>query len=585
MLDREYQPVAVGVPGEIYIGGVGLARGYLNRAELTAESFIPNPFGREGGERLYRTGDVGRYLADGQIDFLGRADHQVKIRGYRIELGEIESILSEHPAVREAVVVVKEERANDKRLVVYLVSGEVERPADIAVREYLRQRLPEHMVPGVFVWLERLPLTPNGKVDRRALSAQDIVQPKTEQNYLAARTPVEEKLVEIWQEVLGSERVGVNDNFFELGGHSLLATQVISRVRDAFQTELPLRELFESPTIAGLARAIGSSEEEPMSGHFSPILPAERNGNIPLSFSQQRLWFLDQLTPGNPIYNMSGAFHILMPLHTSALEKSFGEIIRRHEVLRTTFSMHDDKPIQVVKPEFKFSLPIIDLSKLPENVRQLEAQRVTAQETQYTFDLSAGPLFRATLLRFGDMDNVLLLSMHHIVSDGWSMGVFLDELTTLYEAYLRGLESPLTELPIQYADFVLWQQKYLTGEVLERELTYWRRQLTGVPPVLELPTDRPRPAVQRFRGATQTFRLSSSSFDSIKILCQRENVTLFITLLTALKVLLHYYTGVFDLVVGTFDRKSQPGGIREINRIFCQYSCFADGYERRSDLR
>ena len=256
VLDREYQPVAVGVPGEIYIGGVGLARGYLNRAELTAESFIPNPFGREGGERLYRTGDVGRYLADGQIDFLGRADHQVKIRGYRIELGEIESILSEHPAVREAVVVVKEERANDKRLVVYLVSGEVERPADIAVREYLRQRLPEHMVPGVFVWLERLPLTPNGKVDRRALSAQDIVQPKTEQNYLAARTPVEEKLVEIWQEVLGSERVGVNDNFFELGGHSLLATQVISRVRTEFNVEVPLQRIFEFPTIADLGTII-----------------------------------------------------------------------------------------------------------------------------------------------------------------------------------------------------------------------------------------------------------------------------------------------------------------------------------------
>ena len=349
--------VPIGVAGNLYIGGVGLARGYLNRPDLTAEKFIPDPFGAKPGARLYRTGDLARHLPDGSIEFLGRADHQVKIRGFRIELGEIESALRQHPAVRESIVVAEEDATGEKRLVAYVVGKRGLPPTSNELRNFLKAKLPEYMVPAAFVALEALPLTANGKVDRRALPASNRTRPELEKGFVAPRTPEEELVAEIWAQVLGLERVGIYDNFFELGGHSLLATQAVSRIREAFAVEIPLRRLFEVPTVAGLAESIDAARRAGQSLQAPPILPVPRDGDLPLSFAQQRLWFIDQLEPGNSAYNFPAAVRLKGPLNLVALEQSVNEIIKRHEALRTNFTTVDGRPAQVIAPALTVGLP------------------------------------------------------------------------------------------------------------------------------------------------------------------------------------------------------------------------------------
>jgi len=559
ILNSSLHPVPIGVPGELHIGGVGVARGYLNRPELTAEKFIPDPFSAVPGARIYKTGDLARYRTDGNIEFLGRADHQVKIRGFRIELGEIEAALAQHPAVREAVVLAREDAAGDpsaslkteKRLVAYVVAGREPLPTTTELRDFLKGKLPEHMVPAVFVLLDALPLMPNGKIDRRALPSPDRSRPELDKAFVAPRTPTEELLAEIWAQLLDLERVGVHDNFFDLGGHSLLATQVVSRMREAFQVEIPLRRLFEVPTVAGLAESIEAARLAGPNLLAPPILPVPRNGDLALSFAQQRLWFFDQLEPGLPAYNIPAAVRLKGRLNLAALEQSLNEIVKRHESLRTTFGKVGGRPTQVIAPTLTIELPVVDLRKLPAGERETEVRRRVTAEAQRPFDLSQGPLLRGTVLRLGDEEHVGLLTMHHIVSDGWSTGILVREVATLYVAFCAGGSSPLTALPIQYADFAHWQRLWLQGEILESQIAYWKEQLAGAPAQIDLPTDYSRPAVQTFRGAHQSLVLPKRLKDGFKAIGRQEGVTLFMAMLAAFKILLHRYTSQDDVIVGT----------------------------------
>jgi amino acid adenylation domain-containing protein len=537
-------PQPAGVAGELLIGGAGVARGYLGRSAMTAERFVPDPFSAEGGARLYRTGDRARWRADGTLEYLGRTDFQVKIRGFRIETGEIEAVLRGHESVTDCVVVAREDVPGDRRLVAYVV-GAVEVDE---LREHLRRSLPEYMVPAAFVGLERLPLTPNGKLDRKALPAPDFAS--AEDRYVAPRTPTEEVLAGIWAEVLRLERVGVEESFFDLGGHSLLATRVVSRVSAVFGVELPLRALFEGPTVAELARAV---EDERRRGLpvLPPVVPVDRAGALPLSFAQERLWFIDRLEPGSTTYNIPAALRLAGALDEAALERALGEIVRRHEALRTVLGEVDGSPVQVIAPFGGFTLPVEDFAGLGKADREAAVRRRVTEEAARPFDLSTGPLFRAALLRLGAEDHVLLLSMHHVVSDGWSMGVLFRELSALYEAYLAGSESPLAEPAVQYADYAVWQREQLAGEALDRQLAYWRERLAGAPALLELPTDRPRPPVQSHRGARERFDLPSALLDRLQALGRSEGATLYMVLLSAFQLLLSKYSGSEDIVVGS----------------------------------
>jgi len=547
ILDDALRPLPIGIAGQMHIGGVGLARGYLNRPELTAEKFIPDPFSAEPGARLYKTGDLARYLPDGNIEFLGRGDHQVKIRGFRIELGEVEAALGHHPAVRKAAVLAREDAPGEKRLVAYVVADSTAE----ALRRFLKDKLPDHMVPAVFVLLDTLPMLSNGKIDRRALPAPDRTRPELGEAFVAPRTSTEELLAEIWAQVLDIERVGIHDNFFDLGGHSLLATQLVSRMREVFQLEFPLRRLFEAPTVAGLAEGIEAARQAGQNLLAPPILQVPRNGDLALSFAQQRLWFLDQMEPGLPAYNLPAAVRLKGPLNVAALEQSLNEIVRRHESLRTTFGVIDGRPIQVIAPTLTIALPVVDLRQLPASEQETEVRRLVTAEAQRPFDLSRGPLIRGAVLRLGEQEHVGLLTMHHIVSDGWSAGVLIREMATLYLASCAGGSPSLPDLPIQYADFAHWQREWLQGEALESQIAYWKDKLAGAPPVIDLPADRPRPAVQTFRGAHRSLVLSKHLQEGFRALGRQEGTTQFMTFLAAFNVLLHRYTGEDDLVVGT----------------------------------
>ncbi|HEX6290385.1 MAG TPA: amino acid adenylation domain-containing protein [Herpetosiphonaceae bacterium] len=566
LLDRQLNPVPVGVAGELHIGGVGLARGYSNRPDLTAERFIPDPFSQtgdpQGGARLYKTGDLARYREDGVLEFLGRLDFQIKVRGFRVEPGEIEAVLQRHPDVREAMVLAREDRPGDTRLVAYVVPSAAQ--AGVEGRNgklttYLKQLLPDYMVPAAFVFLDALPLTPNGKVDRRALPTPEQGQSEREGSFAAPHTPTEEVIAGIWAAVLKIERVGIHDSFFALGGHSLVATQIMSRVRDAFGIDLPLGALFDTPTVAGLAGRVEQAQRAAQGLSIKPIERVSREQPLPLSFAQQRLWFLDQLQPGSAAYNIPAAVQMSGTLHITALHQSLNTIVRRHEALRTTFIEQSGDPVQVIAPSLELPLPVVDLSGRSTIERELAVLRHTSDEAQTPFDLQRGPLIRTKLLRLDEQEHVVLITVHHIVSDGWSVGVFLRELATLYDAFVddssvdpSGLLGPVgTPPPIQYADFAVWQRAWLQGEVLEQQLGYWKQQLGGALPLLELPTDHPRPAVQTFKGARHRLALPRQLSHALLGLSQREGVTLYMTLLAALQVLLQRYTRQDDLLIGT----------------------------------
>ena len=550
ILDKYLQPVPMGVPGELYIGGVCLARGYLNRPDLTQEKFISNPFEKLGESKLYKTGDLARYLPLGNIEYLGRIDNQVKIRGFRIELGEVEAALSQHSDVQASCVIPREDTPGDKRLVAYLVANQDCTPTISELRQFLKAKLPEYMIPNAFVMLESLPLTPSGKVDRRTLPVPDLHSEITDK-YVAPRTPIEELLAQIWAQVLKVEAVGIYDNFFELGGHSLLATQLVSRIRNIFQVELPLRELFATATLGELALFIEQLQQQNLQLSAPPILPRAKNTELPLSYAQQRLWFLDQLQPLSAFYNVPVALRLVGTLNVAALEQSLQEIIHRHEALRTNFVTVDGQPTQVIQTQGNWKVSVVDFEHLSITEQEIATQQLTQQQAIQPFNLATEPLIRATLIVQSKTEHALLVCMHHIVFDGWSVGVFVEELAALYNAYSQGQPSPLAPLPIQYADFAIWQRNWLQGDVLQSQLSYWQQQLANAPALLSLPTDRPRPSVQTFAGAYQQFALPTELTDRLVKLSQEQNCTLFMTLLAAYDTLLYRYTGAVDILVGS----------------------------------
>ena len=548
ILDEQLQALPPGMEGELRIGGDGLSRGYLNLPELTAEKFTPDPFSHTPGARLYKTGDLGRYLPDGNIECLGRIDHQVKIRGYRIELEEVEAILLQHTAIQQCVVVAREDQPGQKRLVAYLVADRQQKPTVNELHSFLKERLPHYMVPAAFAFLEGLPLSPNGKIDRLALPAPDSLRPILGEELVPPRTATEEMLAGVWAAILGLNRVGVHDNFFHLGGNSLTATRLVSRVRDAFQVELPLCDIFEAPTVAQLAEIIEGSR-----GHACMRLPSisvgSRDEHPPLSFPQERVWVIEQLFPGTLAYNFQSTLRLKGTLDVRALEQSLNEIARRHEIFRTTFPAVDGRPVQVIHDPEPIRLPVIDLSSHPESGREAEAKRRIDEELRKRFDLTQLPLVRWILILLGPQEHILVHVEHHLVHDGWSFNVFLGELLELYKAFSIGEPSPLPELPIQFADFAQWQRQWMQGEVADAQLAYWREKLSGGP-LLGLPTDRPRPAVQSFRGTSQRIELPLSLCESVRELCRQHGVTLYMTLMGAFQVLLHRHTDQDDFCVG-----------------------------------
>lgn len=551
ILDQYQQPVPIGVPGEIYIGGASVGSGYFNRPELTAAKFVSHPYSHTpDSERLYKTGDLARYLPDGNIEFLGRIDNQVKIRGFRIELGEVESILSQHPGVQQVVVLVEEERLIAYWVAVQIVGVNV--PSAQELRQYLQGQLPDYMIPSFLINLEGIPLTANGKVNRQALPlpAQDLSQVA---DFIAPRTPTEQAIADIFTTVLRLESIGIDNNFFELGGHSLLATQVISRLRETFQINLPLVSLFAAPTVAGIDSIIHQQLQQGLGKLAPPIQAVERTPDLelPLSWSQERLWFIDQLEEANATYNMPAAVRLQGNLHVPALERALAEIVQRHEVLRTGFQTRDGQAVQVISPAARLTLPTIDLQSLSVDQQQISVQKHILEAAQTPFNLSQPPLMRATLLLISPKEYVLLITMHHIVSDGWSVGVVVGELSTLYQAFSQNRISPLTNLNIQYADFAIWQRQWLTGEVLQTQLSYWQTQLGGNLPILNLPLDYGLSAGQDHRGVGEHLSIERSLTQSLKALSDQEGVTLFMTLFAAFNVLLSRHTGQEDIIVGS----------------------------------
>ncbi|TMC18165.1 MAG: amino acid adenylation domain-containing protein, partial [Chloroflexi bacterium] len=549
LLDKHLQPVPVGSTAELYIGGVGLARGYFKGPELTAEKFIPDPFSRQGGARLYATGDLARWRGDGTIEFVGRLDQQVKLRGYRIELLEIEAVLRQSSLVQDCVVLMREDEPEEKRLVAYPVVAQGETLTTADLRSYLQDRLPAYMIPETFVLMESLPLTPNGKVDRQALPNPLPDQDGQNRAGEGARTWLQELLAGLWSQVLRRPQVGIHEDFFELGGHSLLTTRLIAQLA-ALGIEVPLRVLFEAPTVASFAQRVEQELSRGEGMQVPPFVATARPDVLPLSFAQQRLWFLDQLEPGSTAYLIPSAQRVQGALHIACLSRSLQQLVQRHESLRTTFEMHNGQPVQVIHATAHFVLPVIDLQGLLLEHREQQTRKLTNMERQHPMCLSIGPLLRTMLLRQDAQEHVLLLTLHHIITDAWSDQVFVRELTTLYQANVSGQSSGLAPLPIQYADYALWQRQWLQGEIETGQMAYWRKQLANVAP-LELPIDHARPAMQTYRGAVQSLRLPADLSKGLQQLCRAEHVTLFMLLLAAFQVLLARYSGQTDISVGT----------------------------------
>ena len=551
VVDRYGQPVPVGIPGELLIGGDGVTRGYLNREDLTRERFVPNPFHAEhNNNRLYRTGDLVAWRSDGRIDFLGRLDDQVKIRGHRIELSEIEYVVTRHDAVCGAAVVSRLRTNGEAELVAFYLTHPGQNIDAQEFRTTLSRHLPDYMLPAAFVRLDKLPTTPNGKVDRKALAAMQVTMEASHRSVREGpRNSVEEALLRIFENVLGHQTVGIHDNLFDLGGNSLSATQVISRISKELSVEIEFRNFFDAPTAAKLADLILACSSNV--SEVPPIGRVPRTEELPLSFAQQRLWFLTQLEPDSPLYNIPIAIRLNGVPELPVLEQSLNTIVQRHEVLRTTFCTVDGKPAQIIASSLELKIEVCAVPEIPEPSRTKEIRRLAFEEARRPFDFVNGPLIRAVLLRESVTRHVLLLTVHHLVADGWSTEVLYRELGTLYRSFSKGQPSPLPALRVQYADYALWQRRWLQGEVLESQLGYWKKKLAQPLPVSQLPTDRRRPAAGSFNGGNETLLLPKTLSESLRVLSQREEVTLFMLLLAAYNVLLFRYSGQQDILVGT----------------------------------
>ncbi len=565
-------PCPLYTPGDLYIGGVGLAQGYWNDKKKTDNSFTIHPITKE---RLYKTGDLGRYLPDGNIEFLGREDAQVKIQGHRIELGEIEHALKNHEWIENAIVDARNIGGNAKKLVAYIVpkqNSELLSQEEL-LKQFLSTVLPEYMIPSYYCFIGSIPLTPNGKVDRKALPEPEVNLSVTKE-YIAPRTDQEKQLAQIWQQVLGVEKVGIHDDFFELGGHSLLATQVISKIRNTFNNELPLRTLFENSTINSFAKQIDKSKQK--EGHLSKIPVCSRDKDLPLSFAQERLWFIDQYSHDNT-YNILAAIQLKGNLNVTILKKAILEIIHRHEVLRTNFVTINGIPKLVIHDQTKFSLEKIDFSHLSKEELGKQIRLSIEQESRKIFDLGKDILIRIALYTISDQEHVLFMNKHHIITDGWSLSILINEITALYQSFLQNKPSFLLPLPIQYADFSVWQREYLQGEVMEQQASYWKKKLKDIP-VLELPTDKVRPNKRTFNGNNISFALNNETAQKFKQLGKEQNITLFMNLLSALNILLHKYSSQEDICVGS------PIANRTRNEVEGLIGFFVNTLVLRTDL-
>ncbi len=576
IVDDRMMPVPEGVSGELLVGGDCLARGYLADPKLTAGRFVPDPFSGTPGSRLYRTGDRARWLADGQLEFLGRFDSQVKIRGFRIEPGEIECVLSEHPAVRQAAAVARPGPGGEKRLTAYaslhpdrkMVSAE-------ALRAFLQDRLPDYMVPTTVVLMDTLPVTSSGKLNRQALPEAMLPEPAAPS--AAPRIPSRELMAGLWGRLLDLADVDDAGNFFELGGHSLLATQMVSRVREAFDVDIPLKVIFEHPTLEAF-----TAEVETLARLGRPVTPPitrlPGGPEYPLSFAQQRLWILNQIEPDEPIHIISEAVRLCGRLDVQALHSSLEEIVRRHGVLRSVFEERDGEPLQRIRPQAMVVLQLEDLERHPAPERERRLAEVLASQNRQPFDFSGGLLLRAVLIRMAEEEHVLALTAHHIAFDGWSVGILIHELSRLYNAAIAGRPAQLPEPAIQYADYAAWQRRLFDEAALNDQMAFWKRKLAGIPALLELPADRPRPIIQSYAGATAMFAIEPALLERLNRLGAATDATPFMILFASFAALLHRYTGSEDIVVGT------PAANRHRTEIEGLIGCFLNILVLRADL-
>lgn len=548
IMDSTSRPAHDGAVGEVYVRTPYRSLGYYGEPELTKEVFVQNPFSNDPTDLIHRTGDFGRISEDGNLEILGRRDQQIKVRGVRIELGEIENLLREHPSVADVAVIDRDDAAGNKFLVTYVMLSNGTTTDDL--RHYLEERLPAMMLPSAFVELAQLPRTLNGKLDRKSLPALDLVQAEREIEP-GTLTPIEEVVAAIWCEVLRLPAVGRSSNFFNIGGHSLLATQVTLRVRDLLKVELPISSIFESSTLGAFSELIQAQINEGQLNAVVPIEPISREQPMPLSFAQQRLWFQEELARGTSTFHIVLGVKLTGSMSHAALEQTFSEIVRRHENLRTSFPVIEGDLIQVISPPSRFVVPTVDLQNLSPAEQQRVSERIAEAEVARPFDLESGPLLRLMLLRHSALEHTIICVLHHIISDGWSKGVLIREMSALYEVFCQGAPSPLAELAVQYADFAAWQRERLQGDALEQASKYWKAKLADAPALLHLPTDRPRPLIQTYRGVAETFMLSEELSQQLKVMSQQRAVSLFMTLLAAFQVLLFRYTGQDDIVVGT----------------------------------
>jgi amino acid adenylation domain-containing protein len=563
VLSRNHQLCGVGEVGEIVLRSPFRTLGYINAPDEQQRRFVPNPFRQDKQDLVYYTGDLGRYRPDGILDILGRRDQQIKLRGVRIELGEIEAVLSQHPTIQQSVIAVQETPLGLQLLAYFMADAATPAasiPTSEELRQFLQNQLPDYMIPAAFVRLEALPLTPNGKIDRRALPQVNLAQQAIqghESAFVAPRTAIEQRLAEIWMQVLKVEQVSIFDNFFELGGHSLIAAQVMGRIHKTLHIELPLRWLFEHQTIATLAEAIEqhirTMPQQPSASPKADVALTRRCDRQPisLSFAQQRMWFLAQLEPNSPAYHIPKLLRFRGNLNVAALEQTLKAIVARHEVLHTNIVIQSENPVQVVNPEAQIHLVVTDLSDYPLQEQTTQLETLFDQDSRQVFDLTSDVKLRARLVRLNATTHALILVLHHIAADGWSMGVLVQELSAFYRAFCTDQPASLPELPVQYADYTLWQSAWLAGDMWNRQLDYWKQQLANAPALLALPSDRPRPAVQSYRGAKQVFTLPLSLSQDLQSFSQQQGVTLFMTLLAAFKLLLFRYSGQSDIVVGS----------------------------------
>ncbi|UOB81927.1 amino acid adenylation domain-containing protein (plasmid) [Bacillus sp. ZJS3] len=548
ILDESLNPVPVGVMGEIYIAGDGLSRGYINNPDLTAEKFLPNPFNSNKASRMYKTGDLARYLPDGNIDFIGRIDNQVKIRGFRIEIGDIETILGQHPDIDEAMVLVKENEQKSKSLVAIGIIRNKEKQIDKEqVIEYLKNRLPNYMIPNQFIWLQSWPLTPNGKIDRKQLLviANNI---EMQRKIILPRNNTEKQIKSIWESILRIANIGVDENFFEIGGHSLLLTKIMGAIQETFRVEIPLHFLFEMPTISGMAKQVEDAQNKDIID--SKIPNRTITNNLPLSFAQNRLWFINSLTLEKGTYNVPMLFDLNGDVDIQALNQSINQVIKRHEILRTHFK-DGETVVQVISDSLEIDLPVIDLTHLSEEKRQDRIIALRQEEVHKPFDLEVGPLIRSMIVKEAPTKYLFILNLHHIITDGWSSKILINEIASLYTSYVKKVEANLPSLPLQYGDYAVWQRDKLKGSYLNKQISYWVEKLKGSIPTLSLPTDYATNQDLKRISKTETIELSSEIVKAIRKLSYENNSTSYMTFMAAFKVLLYRYTGQEDLSIGT----------------------------------